>query len=339
MRAHLRTASKVGTLGPLFRETTRLWHSTLVGSGTSVATTDRRSAAKAILYAFVANFAIALAKTWAALVTGSGSLLAEAIHSYADSGNQVLLFLGMRQALKPADREHPLGYGKLTYFWAFVVALLLFSVGGLFSVYEGVHKLQHPEPLNAAWIGLLVLAGAIVLEAFSLLGCLREIGKLRGAKSLKTWLVHTRNAELVVVLGEDVAAIAGLLLAFVCLGLSFMTGEPTFDALGSIAIGIVLVTVSIFVASRIRSLLVGRSAEPDLVALIDEIIAADPAIEQLLNSITMQFGPDVMLAAKIRFDPDLTVNEAVARINALEVRIKQHAPEVRWCFIEPDVAD
>ena len=304
-----------------------------------MATTDQRSAAKAILYAFVANFVIALAKTWAALVTGSGSLLAEAIHSYADSGNQVLLFLGMRQALKPADREHPLGYGKLTYFWAFVVALLLFSVGGLFSIYEGVHKLQHPEPLNAVWIGLLVLAGAIVLEAFSLLGCLREIGKTRGARSLRTWLIHTRNAELVVVLGEDIAAIVGLLLAFVCLGLSGLTGEPTFDALGSIAIGIVLVTVSIFVASRIRSLLVGRSAEPELVALIDEIIAADPAIDQLLNSITMQFGPDVMLAAKVRFDSDLTVNEAVARINALEVRIKQHAPEVRWCFIEPDVTD
>ncbi len=303
------------------------------------ATTDQRSAAKAILYAFIANFAIALAKTWAALLTGSGSLLAEAIHSYADSGNQVLLFIGMRQALKPADREHPLGYGKLTYFWAFVVALLLFSVGGLFSVYEGVHKLQQPEPLNAAWVGLLVLAGAIVIEALSLLGCLREIGKIRGAKSLTYWLVHTRNAELVVVLGEDIAAIVGLLLAFVCLGLSAMTGEPTFDAIGSIAIGIVLVTVSIFVAGRIRSSLVGRSAEPELVALIDEIIAADAAIDKLLHSITLQFGPDVMLAAKIRFDPNLTVNEAVARINALEVRIKEHAPAVRWCFIEPDVTD
>ncbi len=301
--------------------------------------TDQRSAAKAILYAFVANFAIALAKTWAALLTGSGSMLAEAIHSYADSGNQVLLFLGMRQALKPADDQHPLGYGKLTYFWAFVVALLLFSVGGLFSIYEGVHKLQHPEPLNAAWVGLLVLAVAVVLEALSLIGCLREIGKIRGTKSLKVWLTHTRNAELVVVLGEDIAAIVGLLLAFVFLSLSATTGEPAFDAVGSIAIGIVLVTVSIFIAWRIRSLLVGRSAEPELVALINEIITADTAIDKLLNTITLQFGPNVMLAAKIRFDPDLTLNEAVARINALEVRIKQHAPAVRWCFIEPDITD
>ena len=304
-----------------------------------MATTDQGSAAAAILYAFVANFAIALAKTWAALLTGSGSLLAEAIHSYADSGNQVLLYLGRRQARKPADREHPLGYGKLTYFWAFVVALLLFSVGGLFSVYEGVHKLQHPEPLNAAWVGLSVLAVAIVLETLSLLGCLREIGKIRGAKSLKYWLVHTRNAELVVVLGEDVAAIIGLLLAFVFLGLSATTGEPAFDAVGSIAIGIVLVTVSVFIARRIRSLLVGRSAEPELVTLIDEIIATDAATVKLLNCITLQFGADVMLAAKILFDPDLTVNELVARINALEVRIKQHVPSVRWCFIEPDITD
>ena len=141
------------------------------------------------------------------------------------------------------------------------------------------------------------------------------------------------------ILGEDVAAIIGLVLAFCFLGLSVLTGDPVFDAMGSIAIGIVLVTVSAFVAARIRSLLVGRSAEPELVALIDEIIAADPAIEKLLNTITLQFGPDVMLAAKLRFMPDLTIEEAVTRINALEVRIKERAPTVRWCFIEPDVAD
>ena len=304
-----------------------------------MAATNHSSAAKAILYAFLANFAIALAKTWAALLTGSGSMLAEAIHSYADAGNQVLLFFGMRRALRPADREHPLGYGKLAYIWAFIVALLLFSVGGLFSIYEGIHKLTHPEPLTSAWVGLLILAGAVVLEGLSLLGCLREIGKVRGTKSLRNWLTHTRSAELVVILGEDVAAIIGLVLAFCFLGLSAITGDPVFDAMGSVAIGIVLVTVSAFVAARIRSLLVGRSAEPELVALIDEIIAADPAIEELLNTITLQFGPDVMLAAKLRFMPDLTIAEAVARINALEVRIKERAPAVRWCFIEPDVTD
>ncbi len=304
-----------------------------------MATTDRGSAAKAILYAFLANFGIALAKTWAAMLTGSGSMLAEAIHSYADTGNQVLLFIGMRQAQLPADSEHPLGYGKLTYFWAFIVALLLFSVGGLFSVYEGLHKLAEPEPISAEWIGMTVLAVAVLLESMSLFGCLREIGRIRGERPLSYWLANTRNAELVVVLGEDVAALVGLVLALFFLGLTAATGDPTFDAFGSIAIGVVLITVSVFVAWRIRSLLVGRSAEPELVALIDEIIAADPAIEVLLNSITMQFGPNVMLAAKIRFVPHLTVTEAVARINALEVRIKREAPSVRWCFIEPDVSD
>lgn len=309
------------------------------GSENSVVTTDRSSAAKAILYAFLANFGIALAKTWGALLTGSGSMLAEAIHSYADSGNQVLLFIGMRRSLKPANDEHPLGYGKLTYFWAFVVALLLFSVGGLFSIYEGLHKLSQPEPLNAAWVGLSILFGAIVLEALSLLGCLREIQKIRGTKSLRYWLTNTRNAELFVILGEDVAAIVGLVLALAFLGLSVVTGNPFFDAIGSIAIGVVLVTVSAFIAWRICSLLIGRSAEPELVALIDSIIDTDPVIVKLLNTITLQFGPDVMLAAKIHCRPDLTVSEAVKHINALERRIKKNAPTVRWCFIEPDITD
>jgi cation diffusion facilitator family transporter len=304
-----------------------------------MASTDHGSASKAILYAFLANFGIALAKSWAAVLTGSGSMLAEALHSYADSGNQVLLFFGMRRSQKPADREHPLGYGKLTYFWAFVVALLLFSVGGLFSIYEGLHKLENPEPLNAVWIGLTVLALAIVLEALSLFGCLREISKVRGSQSLRYWLTHTRNAELVVILGEDIAAIVGLLLAFSFLGLSAITGDPLFDAAGSIAIGTVLIFVSIFIAWRIRSLLVGRSAEPEIVSIIDKTISADPDIDALLNSITMQFGPDIMLAAKIQFRPTLTIDEAVARINALEVSIKKVVPAVRWCFIEPDIAD
>lgn len=297
------------------------------------------SSAKAILYAFLANLGIALAKSWAAVLTGSGSMLAEAIHSYADAGNQVLLFFGMRRATLPADAEHPLGYGKLSYFWAFIVALLLFSVGGLFSIYEGLHKLSEPEPLNAVWIGLTVLGVAVLLEALSLAGCLREIRKVRGQRSLRAWLRETRNAELVVVLGEDIAALVGLVLAFAALSLTAATGNTAFDAYGSISIGIVLITVSIFIAWRIRSLLVGRSAEPELVALLDSIIASDPAIEELLNSVTMQFGPDVMLAAKIRMAPDLKINEAVERINALELRIKKEAPAVRWSFIEPDVTD
>jgi len=304
-----------------------------------VTVTESGASAKAILYAFLANLGIALSKTWAALHTGSGSLLAEAIHSYADSGNQVLLFIGLKRSQRPADIEHPLGYGKATYFWSFIVAMLLFSVGGLFSIYEGAHKWLHPEPLSQPWVGLVVLALAIVLEALSLAGCLREIGRLRGETPFRDWLRHTRNAELVVVFGEDIAALVGLVIALTFLGLATVTGDTAFDAVGSIVIGVVLVIVSGFISVRMRSLIVGRSAEPELRHLIDRLIDEDEAIDELLNSITMQFGPDVMLAAKIRLRPTLSINEAIEHINALEQRIKHRAPQIKWCFIEPDVED
>lgn len=297
------------------------------------------ASARAILYALLANLGIAIAKTWAAWFTGSGSMLAEAIHSYADAGNQVLLFVGMRQARRPADAEHPLGYGKLSYFWSFIVALLLFSVGGLFSIYEGLHKLLAPEPLNLPWVGMAVLAVAIVLEALSLAGALREIRRLRGEMPLLDWLRQTRSAELVVILGEDIAALVGLAVAFGFLGLTVLTGDPLYDALGSVVIGAVLVTVSMFIAQRIRGLLVGRSAEPALRAVIDRIIAADPAIDRVLNTITVQMGPKVMLAAKIAMRRGLSIDEAVLRINELERRLKAEAPQIGWCFIEPDLED
>jgi len=170
-----------------------------------------------------ANFGIAIAKTWAAMVTGSGSMLAEAIHSYADACNQVLLYYGLRQSTRAPDVEHPLGYGKVSYFWSFIVAALLFSVGGLFSIYEGVHKFMQPEPLAQAWVALLVLAVAIVLESFSLLGALREIARIRGERPFREWLRHTRNSALVVVFGEDVAALLGLMSSRL---VAFLKQEP-----------------------------------------------------------------------------------------------------------------
>jgi len=300
---------------------------------------DHGSSAKAILYAFIANLGIALAKLAAAIYTHSGSMLAEAIHSFADCGNQVLLFIGLKQAQKPPDAKHPLGYGKVTYFWSFVVALLLFSMGGLFSINEGWHKLHSAEELHKVWIALLVLAVSVVLEFGSLLGCLREVKKLRRDKSLLYWLKNTRNAELVVVLGEDVAALIGLMLAFVFVALAAATGNPVFDAIGSIVIGVVLVCVSIFVAIRIKALIVGSAAEDDLQQAIRADIDADPDIDELLNAITMQLGPDVMLALKVRMKPGVSIETAVQHINALEKRIKSKFPEVAWCFVEPDVAD
>ena len=304
-----------------------------------MASTSHNSTARAILYAFLANFGIAIAKTWVAMLTGSGSMLAEAIHSYADTGNQVLLYLGLTQSKKPADKEHPLGYGKLSYFWSFIVAVLLFSLGGLFSIYEGLHKLQHPEELKNLWVAIAVLVFAIFLEGGSLLGALREIRKIRGERPFREWLKHTRNSELVVVLGEDIGAQLGLMFALVFLILAKITGDPMYDALGSVCIGVILIVISVFVGLRIRSLLLGRSADPEIQAVIDDIIGKQEDIEFMFNSITMQFGPDTMLAAKIKMRGDMNINEAVASINALERELKERVPNLKWCFIEPDVAD
>jgi cation diffusion facilitator family transporter len=304
-----------------------------------MASSAHNSTARAILYAFLANFGIAIAKSWAAWLTGSGSMLAEAIHSYADTGNQVLLYLGLRQSQRPPDAEHPLGYGKLSYFWSFIVALMLFSLGGLFSIYEGWHKLSEPQELSQLWVAIAVLVFAIFLEGASLLGCLREIKVVRGERPFGEWLKHTRNSELVVVLGEDIGAQLGLIMALGFLVLAAITGNPVYDAMGSISIGIVLLVISAFIAWRVRSLLVGRSADPEIQALIDEIIAGQQGIEFAFNVITIQFGPDTMLAAKVKITPGVNIETAVASINALERTLKERIPKLAWCFVEPDVTD
>ena len=304
-----------------------------------MASSESGSSSRAILYAFLANFGIALSKSWAAWFTGSGSMLAEAIHSFADCGNQVLLFIGLRQSVRPPDADHPLGYGKVSYFWSFVVALMLFSLGGLFSIYEGWHKLNQPEVLNQAWIALVVLGISIGLEIASAVGCLREIRKLRGERSLMTWLKRTRNAELVVVLGEDFAALLGLGVAFCFVALAAYTGNPVYDAIGSICIGVILIVISLWVARRIKSLIVGKSAEPELRQLMEKFISDDDAVEKVFNTITMQFGAKIMLAAKVQVRPDVSLARAIACINTLEANIKVEFPDVVWCFIEPDIQD
>lgn len=295
------------------------------------------STAKAILYAFLANLGLAIAKTGAAIYTGSGSMMAEAIHSFADCSNQILLFIGLKQSEKPADEKHPLGYGKITYFWSFIVAIMLFSMGGLYSIYEGWHKLHEPGELNQIWVALVVLAFGIVLESFSLIGALKVVKGIRKDKPFWDWFRDTRNAELVVILGEDTAATIGLAIAFVFVAIADVTGNPIYDALGSICIGVILIFISVFIGWRIKSLIVGRSAEPELRELIDSIIDKDDHIDELLNSITIQFGPDVLLATKLKMKAGLSVEETVKQINELEVEIKKHVPTVKWCFMEPDI--
>jgi len=297
------------------------------------------SSSRAILYALAANSGIALAKTGAAIYTHSGSMLAEAIHSYADCGNQLLLLLGLRQSKKPPTKEHPLGYGKSSYFWSFMVAIMLFSMGGLFSIYEGWHKLHEPGELKQVWVGLLVLGFSIVLEAGSMYGCMREINKLRGDRPILKWLKTSRNAELVVIFGEDLAALLGLVVAFGFLLLAYLTGNPIFDAYGSMSIGIILICISVFVAIRVKVMLIGRSADPEIQEAVEKFIEEHPHTETPFNLITMQLGPQFMLAAKVKLSDEVTMKEGVDQINALEASIRKKFPEVQWVFIEPDVKD
>jgi cation diffusion facilitator family transporter len=294
---------------------------------------------RAILYAFLANLGIALTKAVAAYVTGSSSLVAEAIHSAADVANQVLLLVGIKHARKSADSEHPLGYGKASYFWSFMVAILLFSLGGLFSIFEGFHKLSYPEPMRYAWVALLVLAISILLEGASLRGCLAEIRKVSNGRTLRQWIRHTRSSELLVVLGEDLAALVGLGFALVFVLLALVTGNPDYDALGSICIGVLLVLVAGFISIKVKSLLIGRSADPETVAKIRDIIGQDPHVLELYNAVTLQMGPQALLAIKIRMRESLSVGEAARAINVLERKIKAAIPDIGWCFVEIDVAD
>lgn len=294
---------------------------------------------RAILFAFLANLGIALAKTAAALFTGSSSMVAEAIHSYADTSNQVLLLLGVHRSRRPPDDEHPLGYGKVTYVWSFIVALLLFSVGGVFSIYEGWHKLDEGGELTQAGVAIAVLLLSLVLEGVSMYGCLRQVRHVRRGQSLGRWVWESRNAELVVVFAEDLAALVGLTLALAFVSIAAMTGDARYDAYGSMAIGVVLIAISVFVAIRVKSLLIGRSAHPDVQAAIRRHIAGYEDIEEVFNVITIQMGPHVVLAAKIRLRPELDVREASLAINRLEAELRSQFEEIRWCFIEPDVAN
>lgn len=297
------------------------------------------SPVRAILYALSANFGIALAKTAAAAFTGSSSMLAEAVHSYADTGNQLLLLLGLARARRAPDPEHPLGYGKVTYFWSFVVAILLFTVGGLFSLYEGYHKLEETGPISGVWVAVAVLAVSLVLEAVSMKGCLDEVNKIRGGQSLWTWLNRSRRSELIVVFGEDLAALLGLSAALVFVLLAWITGDRAWDAIGSMVVGGLLVVVAIFLAVRVKALLIGRSADPDVVEAIGRIIQSDSNIVRVFNLLTVQVGSQVMIAAKVRLSEGLSLDDAVGHINRLEVRLREEVPDVGWIFMEPDVED
>lgn len=294
---------------------------------------------KAVIYALGANFSIFVAKSVAAFVTGSGAMMAEAIHSLADCGNQVLLLLGMRQAERPPTPEHPLGWGKAVYFWSFLVAILLFSIGGMFSLYEGIHKLQHPEPMKMAWVAVLVLVFGIVVEAISFRACVVEVNKVRRGRTFLVWFRESRNSELIVIFGEDLAALLGLIFALIAVVATWVTGNPLFDALGTLGIGVLLIGVAIMVAREVKELLIGESVDQELEREMQDFIRGRDEVDELLNVITLQLGKDVMLAAKARMAPQESNRAMVEAINRVEKAIHGKFPQVRWTFFEPDVAD
>ncbi|MBU1231527.1 MAG: cation diffusion facilitator family transporter [Proteobacteria bacterium] len=291
---------------------------------------------RSIFFALGANSAIFVAKLAAALMTGSGAMLAEAIHSLADTGNQILLLVGLKEAKRPPTPEYPLGFGKSIYFWSFIVALIMFSMGGMFSIYEGIHKLQHPEPLDKPWIAVGVLLFSIVAESVSLWGCLREVNKVRGGRSLVRWFRESRQSELLVVFGEDLAALLGLSFALMAVGVTMVTGNPFYDALGSIVIGALLIVIAVLIGVEVKNLLIGQGVEPSLKEEMVASLEQEEKIEQVLNLLTLQLGKDVMVAVKAKMQDCVTADDMVAAINACEARFRQRFPQILWLFFEPD---
>ncbi len=294
---------------------------------------------RSIFFALGANVAIAVAKFSAAIYTGSGAMMAEAIHSVADSGNQLLLLLGIRMAKKPPSADYPLGHGKEIYFWSFIVALILFSMGGLFSIYEGVHKLEDPQPLNAPYVAIAVLVFSMIAEGTSLWGCMREVNKERQGMSIWQWFRETRKSELLVVFGEDSAALLGLSFATLAVIATMVTGNPAYDALGSIFIGILLIVIAFFIGIEVKSLLVGQGVPPAVKQQMLRFLEERPEVDTVFNLLTLQLGEDVMVAVKARMRDEKSSRAFVENINRCEAALRQQFPQILWLFFEPDIVD
>jgi cation diffusion facilitator family transporter len=293
-----------------------------------------------IFRALAANFLIACAKGVGAVITGSGAMLAETLHSLSDCVNQVLLLVGIKQAARPPSEKYPLGQGRNLYFWSFMVAMLLFLGGGAYSIYEGIHKLQHPEPLTSPFVAISILAVSLVIEMWAMSGALKAVKERRGSRPLVQYLRETKDSDLVVIFGEDLAACIGLALALIAVAIAAATGNPLFDAVGTLCIGAVLIGVAVFLAVEVKSLLLGESADPGLLAVINACAAEDPRIVKVLRALTVQQGPgEVLVALKLQLKSDLSGTELVASINQFEQRLQEKAPEVKWSFVEPDDAD
>jgi len=294
---------------------------------------------KSIIYALTANFLIAIAKFVAAYITKSGSMLAEAIHSLVDSSNQLLLLLGLKKSRMPPSLDHPLGYGKSIYFWSFIVALILFSLGGVYAIYEGMHKLENPQPIESPLIAIGVLVFAVIAEGFSLWGCIREVNKVRVNRSFMTWFRESRQSELLVVFGEDIAALAGLVFALMAVILTMVTGNPVFDAIGTIVIGVLLVFIAFFLGKEVKDLLIGQGVEKHIKKDMEAHLNTNTEIVQVYNFLSLQMGDDVMVAIKAKMTETDSAEKLIEDINQCEARFKEKYPQVKWLFFEPDVKD
>jgi len=294
---------------------------------------------RAIVAAFLANLGIAVIKFAAFLITNSSSMLSESIHSLADTGNQGLLLLGRKRASRPADEQHPFGYGSVRYFYAFVVAFVLFSLGGVFSVFEGVEKLRSPHQLDSAASAIGVLLVSMVLESLSFRTGIREANAVRPAgESWWQFIRHTKSPDLPVVLLEDAAALVGLVIALACVVVAEATGNARWDGVGSLAIGVLLICVAVVLVIEMSSLLVGEAARPEVVARIRATIEAFPAVRRCIHLRTEHLGPDeIVVATKVEFDPTLTVAQLALTIDELEVDIRTAEPRATLIFVEPDV--
>jgi cation diffusion facilitator family transporter len=293
---------------------------------------------RAIIAALLANVGIAIAKFVAFLISGSSSMLAESVHSLADSGNQLLLLLGGRKAKKKADREHPFGYGRERYVYAFVVSIILFSVGGVFAIYEGIEKISHPEEISNPIVPLAVLVIAIALESFSLRTAIKESNHTRGKQSWVQFVRRAKAPELPVVLLEDTAALTGLAFALVGVGLSVITGDGVWDGIGTLFIGALLVCVAVILGIETKSLLVGEGATDADHDKIVQAIESTPKVDRLIHIKTLYLGPDELLVgAKIALAPDSELRDVAETIDEVEGRIREVVPIARVIYLEPDV--
>jgi cation diffusion facilitator family transporter len=292
----------------------------------------------AIIAALLANFGITIAKLVGWFATGAASMLAEAVHSLADTGNQVLLLWGTAAAERPPTDEHPFGFARERYFWSFVVALVIFSLGALFAIYEGVEKLQHPHEIQSPAWAFTILGIAVVLEAVSFRTAILEGIRQKGRLGWWDFIRETKTPELPVVLLEDLGALCGLLLALLGVGLAVMPGDARFDALGSISIGLLLGVIAVVLAIEMKSLLLGEGASREDRESIHDALLTTPTVRRVIHLRTQHFGPDqILVAAKLEFDPTLSFEQLTREIDVAEARVRQRVPTAKLIYLEPDV--